>query len=204
MFALAFRSLKRGSELTACLTDNIWELPGGILVFNFTEGKLLRAQAEHTMGVAPDTLNLSTCAVACVKSYVATANWMGIDLAHGPLFRPFTGSEAAPAAAPVPFETRALNAELALWLQRVGLPLGPTFHGIRAAGAIEMALSGEALSSIMDTGGWHRTAQAAHYMKLPEVLCGGGARPLAPATVENYAALNEMRGRHVAFPPLRR
>ena len=218
MFALAFRSLKRGAEIVTTRTGDVLSFPSGDgLLFNYTWGKTLRDGSAHVFGIPRDDASPATCAVRLLHAYVDGARALGVDLSlpgrGALLFRPWLGSPQATAAATEPLNVPDLNPALRGWLQHLGIYEGETFPGFRSGGSIGMALNGDSLRAIMDIGYWKTPRMARHYMGFASSAAAGGPLPApAPAsgsaqapplsTQDRVAAwrdTNELRGFHRAF-----
>jgi hypothetical protein len=148
MFALGAKSLKRGRELGTTRTSAVIRFPDDSgLLFNYVWGKTLRDGAAHVFGVkrAADTL---ICPVAAIEDYISGARSMGIELTRPGcfLFPPWRGVGVT---SPDPLDPAQLQKDLTFWLHRCGLYEKETWHGLRAGGAIELAIEGQKLSSVM-------------------------------------------------------
>jgi hypothetical protein len=206
MLVLDAHSLKRGAELGTTLTNGIVRFPDDSgLLFNYTWGKTLRSGSSHIFGVARKPNDPDMCPVACIDAYVAGAAALGFLLA-GPgsfLFRPWRHG----AAPDVPLAPEQLASDLRLWMVRCGIFEGETFHGLRTGGAIELALTGESLRSVMDSALWKRPSTALRYMKIWEVMCASVTGSVPPPlrqgelATDRYSDMNNMIGFFSAYAP---
>ena len=210
MLVLDLCSLKRGAELGTTLTDSVIRFPDGSgMIFNYTWGKTLRNGSSHVFGVMANPGDADLCPVRCLDEYVRGARSMGI-LVHGPsqfLFRPWRHGSAPN----IPLEPRQLNADFRLMLVRCGIFEGDTLHGVRTGAAIELALKGDSLRSIMDQALWKRHTTAKHYLKVWQVMGASVAdqsrMPPRDSGADGglssaqYTRMNDLVGYFSAFSP---
>jgi len=210
MLVLDACSLKRGAELGMTLTDSVIRFPDDSgMIFNYRWGKTLRSGSSHVFGIRRNEDDPDLCAVSCIDAYVRGAHAMGICL-RGPgqyLFRPWRhgGAQNSPLA------PTQLGYDLRLMLVRCGIFEGETLHGVRTGAAIEMAIKGDSLRSIMDQALWKRPSTAKHYLKVWQVMgasvadqsqlpsrAAGAAGTLSAA---QYAKMSDLTGFFSAFSP---
>ena len=198
MLVLDACSLKRGAELGTTLTDSVVRFPDDSgLIFNYVWGKTLRSGSSHVFGVLRKPLDLDLCPVSCLDDYVNAADSLGIDL-RGPasfLFRPWRNG-----APNEPLVSAQLAVDLRYWLVRCDIYDNDTLHGVRTGGAIEQALRGERLRSVMDQALWSRPDTAKRYMKIWQVMCASVSDSSDPTLgitadpTKRYTDMNEMMG----------
>ena len=86
-FTVAFRTRKRGAELTATLIQRILRLPiKSGLMFSFQYGKTQRDGADHILTVPYDEAYLAICSVRAVTQLIYIDKVVGWDMAGGYLF----------------------------------------------------------------------------------------------------------------------
>ena len=71
LYAVAFRTTKRGDELSRTLIQRILRLPNESgLLFNFQWGKTMRDGADHLLTITYDNQSLAICPVRAVEQYI--------------------------------------------------------------------------------------------------------------------------------------
>ena len=87
LFTVAFKTTKRGDELSRMLIQRILRLPNlsGFL-FNFQWDKAMRDGADHFISVAYNHECLATCPGTAVEQLITVGSAMDWDLTRGYLF----------------------------------------------------------------------------------------------------------------------
>ena len=117
LFAVAFRTGSRGSDLAKLLGTQVFRLPsnqGLLLNFHFT--KTLRDGASHASLLAPDNDMPETCAVAAMIRYAQAADSCGWDISTDYLFPEMTASgDRTPKRLARPLFAKAMAARRNTW-----------------------------------------------------------------------------------------
>jgi integrase len=196
-FCLVFASGTRGNDLGYLRVSEILQFPGGDgLLFGFSFGKTLRGGSEHAFGLRTRPDCLLICPIARLMAFMQHAATYGPHvLAPGAyLFHPWRDGPMPSS----PLAARTLNDSLIAQLTRLGIYEGETFHGFRAAFAIESAIHGESLNGIMATAGWSGRTMAERYMCMRRIL--EVAPKGTPLTSTLYRDVNALKDFVLAFP----
>jgi integrase len=200
-FCLVFASGTRGNDLGYLRVSEILQFPGGDgLMFGFTFGKTLRGGSTHVFGIRTRPDLLLVCPIARIMAFMQHAATYGPHvLAPGAyLFHPWRDGPM-PAS---PLAARTLNDSLVYQLTRLSIFDGETFHGFRAAFAIESAIEGHSLAEICAGANWSgRGGMAERYMCMQRVLMMAPAD--IPMTSQLYQDVNELQHFVRAFPTRR-
>ena len=87
LFALVFRTMRRGFDISHTLGSHILRLPDSAgLKANFQFGKTLRVSAKKAVVVMADGDSPTTCAFGAVTTYIEAAYRAGWNLASGHMF----------------------------------------------------------------------------------------------------------------------
>lgn len=172
---IAFRSLNRGAELSDLRVENTAIGPNdSCLLFQFTFTKVLRGGGANEFGV-PALPNDVTCPIRAFKQYVQETSrllaWDWDKDTRTPVFAIIgaQGIRSSVAVAPA-----AMNQRLQRHIAKCKA-IGNhkvTLHGLRASGALDMALRGVDLKDIMLQGFWKEPKTALHYIGLLEAVVG--------------------------------
>lgn len=174
-----FRSLNRGSELSSLRTDQMVIGPNdSCIAFQLTFSKVLRGEGAEEFGV-PAVPGDPSCPVRAMKAYQLISeqyhNWQW-QSGSFPVF-PYISRTGGRMAQPVPAST--MGQRFNKHLERALADLGETdpditesLHGLRAGGALFMALSGKSLADIMLQGFWKSPDTARRYIGLLERIVG--------------------------------
>ena len=110
-----------------------------------------------------------------------------------------------------PLAPTQLAYDFRVMLVRCGLFQGETLHGVRTGAAIELALKGGSLRSVMDQALWKRPSTAKHYLKVWQVMGASvadgsglpsrGAGAAGPLSAVQYTRMNDLTGFFSAFSP---
>ena len=177
-FTIQFRSLSRGSELSDLRTDRMMVGPNdSCLAFQVTFSKVLRGSGTEEFGV-PAIPGDATCPVRAFKAYrMAPEQYFQWEWGRGsfPVF-PFIHPQGNRLTA---VTAAAMHQRFHKHLQRAQDALGQTdmevvesLHGLRAGGALDMALAGKSLADIMAQGFWKSPTTARHYIGVLERIVG--------------------------------
>jgi hypothetical protein len=177
-FTIQFRALNRGSEIQNLrVQDTIFGPNLCCAIFQFGFSKVMRTGQSHEFGVQKRDGDL-TCPVKHFLKYINVSKTMfswdwKIDGAF--VFDSFnkhgerTGS---------PVSANAMNQRFQTYLKEFGMDDSATkgvlesLHGLRAGGALELALEGASLADIMVQGFWKSPQTALHYIGLLSRVIG--------------------------------
>ena len=176
LYSVAFRTTKRGDELSRTLIQRILRLPNESgLLFNFQWGKTMRDGADHLMTVAYDNKSLATCPVRAVEQYVQIGSAVGWDMTKGYLFPTITAGagRTGPRRGTSPISAAQMTRALKTYARAAGERQDFSMHSFRSGGAISQALAGENLTSIMQRAFWKQPSTAWRYMRLMQVVAPG-------------------------------
>ena len=165
-FAVQFRSLNRGGELSDLRTEQtIFGPNDSCLVFQFTFSKVLRDGSSHEFAVQQREGD-PTCPVRAMRCYVTMStrllNW-DWSLPGAKVFADFDSVGARQAFG---VTAGAMRKRFRAYLQRFNMDENESLHGLRAGGALSMALNGRSLAEIMLQGFWKSPSTAQHYVGL--------------------------------------
>jgi integrase len=192
---------QRGRDLFTLLTEGVLRFPKGDgFLFGYTWGKTLRSGTRHLFGIRARTSLLVLCPIRRLNTLMELTRSYGPE-ASAPgayIFCPwrYSGPDYF-----LGLTSKAINESLQGHLRRIGIFEGETFHGIRAAYAIEACLEGVPLQQIMSVAQWSSEAMAMRYMRLQEVMALKDAD--VEATPALYQQLNSLRAFKYAFPGAR-
>ena len=197
-FAVQFRALNRGSELQNLRTGGTFIGPNACCIgFQFTFSKVMRAGGSMEFGVQQRPGD-PTCPVLHFKKYVALSssvfhwNW---DIDGALVFDSF---DKFGARTNTPVTAGAMNQRFQTYLKLFGMDDSETsgilesLHGLRAGGALELALAGESLTDIMLQGFWKRPSTALHYIGLLSRVVGDEFVEALQAQKWSWASQNEI------------
>ena len=176
LFTTAFRTTKRGDELSRTLIHRIQRLPNeGGLLFNFQWGKTLRSGADHLLTVSYDQQCWATCPVRAVEQFVATGTASGWDMTKGYLFLTISPGKSVvlPVRGSRPVSAPQMTTALKAYAVAAGERGEYSMHFFRSAGAISQVLAGENLQSIMQRAFWKQPSTAWRYLRLVQVVAPG-------------------------------
>lgn len=201
-FKAVFFSGDRPGDMGQVKVPEILRFPNDDgLLFNHVWGKTLRDGHSNVFGIRRNPQSI-ICPVKGVEDYIARARQLKVDLTTGYLFRPTNSIDSVVNA---PFTSSAADARLKVYLTEMGADSGATLHGFRAGCAITLALTGAALSEIMDHVGWARRHTALYYLQLAKVLNPSGASSKLAAidltqVSQEWQDLNQLKQFVCAFP----
>ena len=142
--------------------------------------------------------NPGVCPVVAFEVYIKMCEYLKISIKEGYLFRPTSSSGDVLAG---PFDSSAAQARLSFYVKEsaeVFKNRRVTLHGLRSGCAISLILSGADLNDVMGHIGLKTTSTAQHYVKLHQVMCGGGVGNILSNLDKNisevYTASNNLLG----------
>lgn len=167
-----YRSLNRGAELSGLRCENTIFGPNGCCaVFQFTFSKVLRGGASHEFAVKARPGDM-TCPVFRLRLYVRmSARFLKWDWTLGGHFV-FSQFDSYGARLLAGVTQGAMGARFSKHLQAHSLGDKEALHGLRAGGALSLALQGQSLADIMLQGFWAQPASARHYVGLLAEVAG--------------------------------
>ena len=198
-------SFKRPKELSETAASEVFLLPPtrsgkGVLLFNCVWGKTLRFQAAHVFSIVGSTIAIID-PVAWVRKHCEAAKACGVDLTVGASGRGFlfrsidVGARKTRGA----LQSPKMNQQLVKLMKEENLWENESLRGLRSGGAIEAALMGADISSIMQQAGWSNRGMAQHYLHILEVLMDPGAVPASlyadsyvDTTAQKYRSRDEL------------
>ena len=177
---LQYRTLNRGAELSDLRTDTTIIGPNdSCVVFQVSFSKVIRGDSVKEFG-APAMPNDSTCPVRAFLEYKKESSkelgWEW-DTGSFPVF-PYIGRRGDRLQAVSP---QAMGQRFRKHLERVNMRIEgdetkplvvESLHGLRAGGALHMALMGRSLRDIMVQGFWRSPKTALRYIGMLEKLIG--------------------------------
>ena len=167
LFAIAFRTGSRGSDLAKILAAQVLHLPSNQgIVLNFQFTKTLRDGATHASRLVPDKDMPETCAVAATIRYAQAADSCGWDMSAGYLFSEMSASgERIPKRRARPLSAKAMAARSKLHLEHAGLGARHfTFHSFRVGCAVSQTIAGKNIAEIMAAVNWKSEKVARRYV----------------------------------------
>ena len=167
LFAIAFRTGSRGSDLAETLAAQVLHLPSSqVIVLNFQFTKTLRDGAPHASLLAPDKGMPETCAVAATTRYAQAADSCGWDMSAGYLFLEMSASgERIPKRLARPLSAKAMAARFKQHLEHAGLWARHfTFHSFRVGCAVSQTIAGKDIAEIMAAVNWKSEKVARRYV----------------------------------------
>ena len=196
LFKIAFRTTKRGDELSRTLIQRILRLPNECgLLFNFQWGKTLRSGADHLLTVSYDQQCWTTCPVRAVEQFVATGTASGWDMTKGYLFPTISPGKSGglPVRGSRPISAPQMTTALKAYAVAAGERGEYSMHSFRSGGAISQALAGENLQSIMQRAFWKQPSTAWRYMRLMQVVAPGTSVPsmVKGVSEDEFRQMNE-------------
>ena len=196
---IQYRTLNRGAELSELRTDTTIVGPNNsCIVFQVTLSKVIRGDGAQEFG-APALPNDPTCPVRAFLEYRAESNReLGWDWDTGsfPVF-PYIGQRGDRLS---PVTPQAMGQRFHKHLERCNLTreaagserlVIESLHGLRAGGALHMALRGKSLTDIMTQGFWKSPQTALKYIGILEELVGDEFK----AAVRDQGLLKSLPGR---------
>ena len=177
-FAVQFRSLNRGNELSNLRTGGAIFGPNkSCVIFQFTFSKVMRDGGTHEFGVQAREGDV-TCPVKNFGKYVTASSGMfGWDWNLDGAFV-FDSFDKKGQRTGKPVTAAAMAQRFQNYLKEFGMDDSETtgvlgsLHGIRAGGALARALEGESLADIMLQGFWKSPSAALHYIGLLQMVIG--------------------------------
>ena len=196
LFTVAFKTTKRGDELSRTLIQGTLRLPNlsGFL-FNFQWGKTMRDGADHFISVAYNHECLATCPVTAVEQLIAVGSAMDWDMTRGYLFPSI--SRNAEGRSSIRGKAHTSAAEMTHALTNHACAAGEkadfSMHSFRSGGGNHKDLEKEDLPSIMERSFWKRPSTAWRYMITMEVVSPGavGNALRKGVSAEQYKQINE-------------
>ena len=152
LFAIAFRTGSRGSDLAKILAAQVFYLPSSQrIVLNFQFTKTLRDGATHASLLASDKDMPERCAVAATILYAQAADSCGWGMSTGYLFPEMSASgERIPKRLARPLSAKATTARFKQHLEHAGLRARHfTFHSFRVGCAVSQTIAGKDTAEIM-------------------------------------------------------
>lgn len=172
-FCVQFRSLNRGAELSELRAGQTVFGPNGCCaVFQFTWSKVIRDSSKtHAFAVQARPSD-DTCPVMALRMYLRmTARFSSWDWEEkGRWVFPQVSSDGKPMA--VPMTAQAMGRRFQVYLRKYNMCNGEGLHGLRAGGALSMALAGASLQEIMLRGFWSKPETARRYIGLLQDAVG--------------------------------
>lgn len=168
-----YRSLNRGAELSALKIGNTLLGPNGsCVVFQFGWSKVLRGSASTEFAVAALPGD-PTCPVDMFTSYVNTSQVMfgwDWDASDGAYVFPLIARDGSRSAKQL--TAGNFGGIFRRYLSAASLLESESLHGLRAAGALTMALRGDSITDIMLQGYWKSPVMARRYVGLLRLVAG--------------------------------
>ena len=176
---IQFRALNRGAELSNLRTDNTIIGPNeSCVAFQVSFSKVLRGDGPREFG-APALPGDDTCPVRAFKQYIQeTRNLFHWDWEAGS-FWVFPYISATGARMDSAVTAQAMGQRFNKYLQRLSHSLGgsgsvivESLHGLRAGGALCLAMDGASLREVMLQGFWNSPKTAMRYVGILESIIG--------------------------------
>ena len=203
-FAVQYRSLNRGAELSSLRTENTAFGPNmSCVVFQICFSKVLRGGSVHEFGVS-ERPGDPTCPVRAMREYVQFSRsefgWMWSSGSY-PVFSSFcmaSGSRRSTAVSPSAMARRFKTYLRELRMDdSVSVGVLESLHGLRAGGALWMALKGNDLRDIMAQGFWKSPATAIHYIGMLQTVIGDEFKA---TMMSKHELLAQFKSEHAATP----
>ena len=167
LFAIAFRTGSRGSDLAKLLAAQVLRRPSSQgVVLNFQCTKTLRDGAAHASPLAPDKDIPETCVVVAIIHNAQVADSCGWDMSAGYLFPPQMPAAGGriPKQLAIPLSGKSMAARFKQHLKHAGLGARHfTFHSFRAGCAVSQAIAGKDVVEIMAAVNWKSEKIARRY-----------------------------------------
>lgn len=178
-FAIQFRSLNRGSELSNLRVGGTVFGPNKCCVgFQFSFSKVMRDGSSHEFGVSARENDI-TCPVLNFTRYVTASKsffqWDWESHVGAFVFDSFSkngvrsGNPVSAGAMAQRFKAYLVEFEMN---DSASLGVLESLHGLRAGGALVLALEGKSLADIMSQGFWKSPQTAIHYIGMLECVIG--------------------------------
>ena len=205
---IQYRSLNRGAELSDLrIGATAWGPNKSAILFQFSFSKVLRGGDTHAFGV-PALPGDPTCPVFHFKRYVEATKvrWGWRWKTDGMFVFPSSLSKKSTRMEPV--TPGAMGQRFQKHLGNLSNTMGndpkyaservETLHGLRAGGALAMALTGHSLRDIMLQGFWKSPDTALHYIGILREVVG----PEFVRAVENDPRLRKHLAAELRVPRL--
>ena len=171
-FCVQYRSLNRGAELGSLRAASTAFGPNDCCVlFQFTWAKTARCKSDAYEFAVQSRPGDLTCPVAALRRYLKMAKrHLGWDWSPNGAF--VFPSVTAGEASGVGMKAAAMHQRFVTYLKDFSMNEGERLHGLRAGGALSMALTGASLQEIMLQGFWKKPETALHYVGMLQDLTG--------------------------------
>jgi integrase len=198
IFAVDSASGQRAQDLLSLRVGGIVSFPdqNGYLL-GFLWGKTLRSGDRHHFGIRARLDFPVLCPCARLREYLEFGLSIGVpfDEDRAYVFVPYRYGDID---VTVELNADTIRASLRSWLEFLDIYEKETFHGVRAAFAIEQAITGQPLHRTLAICHWSSEVMRDQYTRLHEILEMATA---APVSSELYRELDQMQRCLRAFPP---
>jgi hypothetical protein len=166
---IQFRAVNRGAEISNLKVGNTLVGPNdSCLILQFTFSKVMREGKAHEFAVASRPGD-PTCPVRRIRMYVdMTKKQKGWDWEQCGKFV----FQDLKSDSPKPVTAAAMNERLKTHLKFHNMDEGEILHGLRAGGALTMALEGKSIEDIMAQGFWASPQSAMKYVGILSEVIG--------------------------------
>ena len=171
-FCIQYRSLNRGDEIGSLRAAQTAFGPNDCcILFQFTWSKTARCKSDAFEFAVQSRPEDATCPVIALRRYLKMATrllgWSWSS--NGAFIFPQTTKNQPTSMG---MSASAMQQRFTAYLRLFGMFEGEGLHGLRAGGALSMALQGASLKEIMLQGFWKKPETARHYIGMLEGLTG--------------------------------